>query len=880
MTYSVDDFFKNAADAMFIAEKASGIILDANKAASRLLQLPHEKIVGIHQSRLHPTNDASSFNKHLEEIEEVDLTAPHESKVKCSDGSEILVEIMAFQINFDGKQCIMGIFRDISLRKQTDEKIKDSEANLNSLINNRDESIWSIDTNYNYIIFNDFFKEAYFAAFNIELKEGLNVFTALPVPELKTFWKQNYDKALSGNKVNFEYSNQVGDLLHYYEVFLNPIILDDKIVGVSGISVDITERKLSEQALKRSEEKYKNDFSLLSTIMDSPIDIIVFALDLNYCYTAFSEFHKKTIKHIWGVEIEIGMNMLDVISDKVDNDKAKKNFDRALQGDYFLLTEEYGDEKLHRTFYENYYNCIKNSEGNIIGLSVFVIDVTKRKNAEHALKEREAMLREVQSIGHLGSYEIGISSTYIKWSDETFRIFNMDSSKNSEPTLEEYFKFIHPEDSELVFKHFEESIKTKKEFNLEYRIITLDGKIKYVHSLGKISVDHEGRVLNMLGTFQDITDRKKTEQALQESEEKLRLLIKNSNDIFVLINENGEQFFISDVVESITGYATEELYGPITTAIHPQDLDLVSQNWKEVLSNSNKSFRVQYRHKHKENGFVWLDAIAQNFLQNPSIRAVVANIRDITANKKNELDLTQRERQLKELNATKDKLFSIIAHDLKSPFNSILGFSELLKENIKNYNIEKSVEFATIINTSAKKNLLLLNNLLTWAKTQTGQIEFKPENLKLHPIVEGIFLGLNSTASLKNMKLISSLSDDIVAYADQNMLLTILRNLVQNAIKFTNSGGKVYVSAVSKQNHIEISVTDNGVGINEENQKKLFGADVNFTLAGTENESGSGLGLMLCKEFVEKHQGKIWVESEVGKGSKFIFTLPELPIFS
>jgi signal transduction histidine kinase len=236
--------------------------------------------------------------------------------------------------------------------------------------------------------------------------------------------------------------------------------------------------------------------------------------------------------------------------------------------------------------------------------------------------------------------------------------------------------------------------------------------------------------------------------------------------------------------------------------------------------------------------------------------------------------LKKSDAKLKKLNTTKDKLFSIIAHDLKSPLNSILGFSELLIKNIETYDIKKSKKFATIINTSAKNDLLLLDNLLTWARTQTEQIEFIPENLKLYPIVEEIFLVLNSSASLKNIKLISSLSDDIVAYADQNMLRTILRNLFSNAIKFTNLGGKIDISAVSQQDHIEISVADNGVGITEENQKKLFGADVNFTLLGTESESGTGLGLMLCKEFVEKHDGKIWVESEPGKGSKFVFTLP------
>ncbi len=261
-------------------------------------------------------------------------------------------------------------------------------------------------------------------------------------------------------------------------------------------------------------------------------------------------------------------------------------------------------------------------------------------------------------------------------------------------------------------------------------------------------------------------------------------------------------------------------------------------------------------------------------MQRGQVIGLIGITHDITERKKAEENLLQLNTKLKELNATKDKLFSIIAHDLRSPLNNILGFSELLIEQIQTTDIEESKKFATIINTSAKNNLGLLDNLLTWGKTQTEQIGFIPENLKLNPIVEKVFLVSNLTALLKNIKLISSLSDDIVVYADQNMLSTILRNLIANAIKFTESGGKVDISAVSHQSHIEISVTDNGVGITEKNKKKLFGVDLNFTTRGTQNEGGSGLGLILCKEFVEKHQGKIWVESELGKGCKFIFTLP------
>lgn len=234
----------------------------------------------------------------------------------------------------------------------------------------------------------------------------------------------------------------------------------------------------------------------------------------------------------------------------------------------------------------------------------------------------------------------------------------------------------------------------------------------------------------------------------------------------------------------------------------------------------------------------------------------------------------QQSKELKELNATKDKLFSIIAHDLRSPFNSILGFSELLRENLKDYDIEQSLEFATIINSSSKHTLALLDNLLVWAKIQTGQIDFNPKNLRLKPVIQKTIEVLNSSAMIKNITLNYVQPKDIIVKADPTMLQIILINLIQNAIKFTNSGGKIDIYVVSQEEQIEITVSDNGVGMNEITQKNLFKKNANFTTVGTENESGSGLGLILCKEFVKTHGGRIRVESEGGKGSRFIFTLP------
>ncbi|HPT20654.1 MAG TPA: HAMP domain-containing sensor histidine kinase [Bacteroidales bacterium] len=236
--------------------------------------------------------------------------------------------------------------------------------------------------------------------------------------------------------------------------------------------------------------------------------------------------------------------------------------------------------------------------------------------------------------------------------------------------------------------------------------------------------------------------------------------------------------------------------------------------------------------------------------------------------------INQQSKDLKELNATKDKLFSIIAHDLRSPFNSILGLTELLRDNIRTYNAEKSTEYLSLINSTAERTLVLLDNLLVWAKLQTKQIDFTPQKLKLKPVVQGVIALLESSATIKTIALSYEQPEDIVIEADSNMLQTILRNLIQNAIKFTGSGGKVDISAIIHGNYVDISVSDNGIGMDDHIKKELFREDLHFNPGSTVHERGSGLGLILCKEFVKMHGGMIRAESESGKGSRFTFTLP------
>ena len=236
--------------------------------------------------------------------------------------------------------------------------------------------------------------------------------------------------------------------------------------------------------------------------------------------------------------------------------------------------------------------------------------------------------------------------------------------------------------------------------------------------------------------------------------------------------------------------------------------------------------------------------------------------------------------QLKELNATKDKFFSIIAHDLKNPFNTLLGFSKLLFENAPNYTTDQIQQYAQIMNHTAKQSYALLENLMQWAKSQTEKIKISPRNSSMNELLSITIPIVNGSALKKNITIENNISTEDLVYADNSLTTTILRNILTNAIKFTHTNGKIIVSTQRKDDFLEVSITDTGVGIEPMNMDKLFRIDSKVTGHGTDNEEGTGLGLILCKEFVEKQGGTIWANSEVGKGSAFTFTLPLAEISS
>jgi len=370
--------------------------------------------------------------------------------------------------------------------------------------------------------------------------------------------------------------------------------------------------------------------------------------------------------------------------------------------------------------------------------------------------------------------------------------------------------------------------------------------------------------------LEEISERKQTEKTLLEKTLELDNYFNSSLDLLCIANTNGEFIRLNPEWEKVLGYSVAELEGRVfLDFVHPEDIEPTLQAIA-ILVKQQEVYCFENRYLAKDGSYRWIE-----WRSKPQGNKIYAAARDITQRKKHEQKIQIQNQELEKLNATKDKFFSIIAHDLKSPFNSILGFSEILSEEAHKHNINSVIKFAGVINSAAKHSYQLLENLLKWARMQQGRIPFEPQTLLLNRLVGSEINGLKISAENKNIQISNRLDEEIILFADENMLSSVVRNLISNAIKFTPKNGEITITAKQTDGQVIISVSDTGKGITTEEINNLFKIETSFSTQGTENEKGTGLGLLLCKDFIQKHKGNIAVKSMPGKGSTFTIYLPK-----
>ena len=426
--------------------------------------------------------------------------------------------------------------------------------------------------------------------------------------------------------------------------------------------------------------------------------------------------------------------------------------------------------------------------------------------------------------------------------------------------------FFVSEETKPIFSLFlEKAFKSKAKESCEVMMDSAGSLPFHVLLTGIVSDNEE----HCLVTAVDITERKQAEEAVKESEEKFRKVFSCSRDALILIDkETGNILDANDYAFRLYGYSRGEI-------LNLKNTDLSFEPVKTALALKEFIERIEVRYHKKKDGTVFpVDISASRFMMNGR-EVVLASIRDITDRLKAEEEIKLKNDELRHINAEKDKFFSIIAHDLRGPFNGFLGFTNLLAEKLPDFTQGEIQNIAVSMRNSATNLFQLLENLLEWARMQQGFTNFEPNALQLLPFVTTTLQPLLDSANKKGIELIIHIPESLQVFADENMLASTIRNLASNAVKFTPAGGKVSISAkATPDGKIEISVKDSGIGMDAEIVHNMFKLDVSISRKGTDGEPSTGLGLLLCKDFIEKHGGRIWAESEEGKGSTFCFTLP------
>ena len=595
----------------------------------------------------------------------------------------------------------------------------------------------------------------------------------------------------------------------------------------------------------------KKNYEILSKYIKDYIWII----DKNFNIT----FLSKSITDNFDIKDSIKNNLLSLIY--CTPEERKKQVSKEKDRKWVTIIENKGSV----LWVEITTTPIFDNNGNFEGGICIAKDITKQKEYKEALQKSEDKFKTI--------FENTDSAISIQTKDKILLV-NKAWEKITGYTAEEAkalnpIRLIHHEDKDKIYKKLNKGTLSS---GYQFHIIDKNKKDKWI-DISHTLINYKGyRAILIIGS--DITERKQSEEDFN----KFYTGIMNSPLSIVITDIDGTIEYVNPFFTKVTGYSFDEAVGanPKILSSGNNSKELYDDLWSTILSG--KIWYGEFQNKTKNGNFYWEAArIAPIIDKEGNTTSFIAIKEDITERKRNLELLQSSEKELREINTKKDKFFSIIAHDLRSPFSGLVGLIGLLKSNIQELDSSKVDEYLELIDQSAQNTFKLLENLLAWAKSQTGKLEFNPKRNKLIDIVNEVLSVLSVYANNKSINMQIEFSEDIIAYADENMLNTILRNLISNAIKYTKSNGIIRITTqdtiINHKQFLTIIVEDNGVGISYENQNKIFDIEGNYSTTGTNNEKGTGLGLLLCKEFVEKHGGRIWCESVENKGSKFMFTL-------
>ncbi len=884
-------------DDVVIVFDCNGNYLQMSEPKNNLIYKPLQDIIGKNVQDVLPPKEAKIFLKSIERTLEKNKTTTFLYNIEINRS---LIWYDAKMIPTDQNTVLM-VARNITQHKKKEQTLINSDLKHKAIFDNTSHAFMLINKYLKLVDNNQ--KLEILASEILGNQSNKNDLLEFFISADKKIAK-NIQATFSGKISSIETELKIRKSKKWFELQFSPVKNDnEKVIGVFISILDINKRKLDEQRLIKNKANLKAMF-------DSSQRLFHF-VDARFKIQSFNKLTKEYFKKFHGIDLRKGNNILKYMPTHKMQD-FKINILKALNGEKIVKEGWFIEDSNTLYWAEFLYLPIFDEENqNIIGVAYSVLNINEKHDFILKIEESEMKFRNL--------VENLPMATYLSASYNIFSI-NYMSPKMKDISGYELNEFISGKgffESLILAEDLEKVISKKRNVSItdpflsvSYRILNKNKQVIWIKDEGHIIFDKIGKAIYFQGVIINITKRKIAELTLAKQQEEIICKneeLKTSNEELKnneIILKNSKDALEKIFAQSPDAIIITDEYGTITDC-NDEILELIDEpNKQEIIGKSAFSF-IESGERHKIiNAFkkTYLTGIAKDIevsllskKEEPifvefslsSIRTgefeqinYIAILKNITQRKKAIIALELSENNLKETNISKDKFFSIIAHDLKNPFNNIIGFSELLLEDFDNYSKNKVKKILGWINESSTQGYNLLENLLNWSRSQTGRLHWNPESIDLIKLIVSEAELLKKTAIKKNVDLNYPENVQFMSFADTNMVRTVVRNLISNAIKFTPSSGKVEVMVENcqKEGFLRISVIDTGVGISEAAMEDIFKIDKNTSTLGTDNESGTGLGLILCKEFVEKNGGELLVKSKSGEGSVFYFTLPSIDV--
>jgi len=899
---------------------AKGVVLSFNTAAEKMFQYSAGEVIGQNVKVLMPESyqvKHDGFIEHyLDTGEKKIIGMGREVEGQCKDGSIFPLRLAIGESRLGKSRIFVGTLHDLSQIKDAEAALRESEGKYRHLFEDSWEAIILLDENGIHDC-NDAAVNLFGKSHKSELL-ALQLIDLLPKKQIDenngpAVFNSHIAKAIKNGNDVFEIKcSGVNNKIFDAEIRLSFIDYGDTAV-MQVIALDITERKAHEKELNNSKqaleetnkslekariaavsmmqdanlerkrtEKTLDELALLEeerlklerAIEQSHSSIMITDTrgNIEYINSAFtykSGYSEKEIKQ---------KNLGYFMSGNVSGGGYDELLSTILEGNDWSgeaeTTDKYGDK-----FWESIsVTPVRNANGDITHIIMFKEDITYRKLTDEALRNSEASLAEAQHLAHVGSWNWNINDNSVHWTDEMYHIYGaLDKLGSADYDL--YINRIHPDDKKYVESTTEYYLANNNEFDFEFRLLLPDGIEKHIYARGHVHRDEDGKPIRMVGTNQDITERKKTELEMQIARMHLEDAIESLNAGFVMYDKDDHLIICNNTYKKMYPVIADLL---IPGASYKSVLmeycnrsDIHKRNDKSINSWVAETIKKHHQYNIKE-----LQQLNEHWIEVNNFKTsddgVVSLSYDLTENKQLQDELQLAKDSAEAASMAKSEFLATMSHEIRTPMNAIIGMSYLALKTDLN---RKQRSYIEKVSHSSQSLLGIINDILDYSKIEAGQLEIDEVDFELNQVLINLDSLVTLKAKEKGLEFLYAIDKNIpeFLFGDSLRLSQILVNLASNAIKFTDVG-EVIVSAriletVDNRIQLQFSVKDTGIGITAEQQKKLFTKFTQADASTTRKYGGTGLGLAICKRLIEMMDGEIWIESEPGEGSIFCFNI-------